>query len=413
MITGDTKFHITNEKLKEISDRQISESISTGRISPDDAALITEFLQELRAVSQISLGRFYKLQCLLVAWRDNIPEYRSLDTSAVFSAIETIKTIKGNTGGPKYSPSTQTDYIKTLKRFLSWMSENGYANSNLNLAKIAKVKSPGYKTTKTAEMMLTPHEIKDLIEAATNLRDKLLISLLYETGCRVGELGTMIWQQIKFSEQTATLNTDAKTGKGRLIPVVYSVTYLKDWKNNYPKGEPRPEDYLFVNLQSCEPLQYRSISKMLTIAAERGGIQKHFSPHTLRHSRITHLLRAGLSESAIKRMMWGSLSSNMLANYAHLTDEDLENEYCELLGIIRVEREEDKSLEPRQCHTPGCGCVCPASFTFCPRCGGALTKEAAEELSDLKKEIHASEDYKRLYEDLMSRMEHLEGKLNL
>ena len=69
----------------------------------------------------------------------------------------------------------------------------------------------------------------------------------------------------------------------------------------------------------------------------------------------------------------------MLANYAHLTDDDIESEYCERLGIMKVDRtEETASLEPRQC--PKCKTLCSPMSNFCNLCGSALTKEASDEL---------------------------------
>ncbi len=69
----------------------------------------------------------------------------------------------------------------------------------------------------------------------------------------------------------------------------------------------------------------------------------------------------------------------MLANYAHLTDDDIESEYCERLGIMKVDRtEETASLEPRQC--PKCKTLCSPTSNFCNLFGCALTKEASDEL---------------------------------
>lgn len=396
MITGDTNFHLTSEGYREYADRQIKEGVLTGRITSDDADLITEFIDELKATASISAGRAYKLQYLIVGWRSFLPPFKEVDTKAVHQGIDKIKNAKGEDGDPLYKTVTQGDYIKTLKRFLTWMEENDYAHPDLNLAKLKKIKSPGYRSLKTAEMILTPDEITKLIEATTNTRDRCFVALLYESACRIGELGIMKWNQVKFTDVNAIINTAEKTGKGRFIPIFMGVEYLKKWVDDYPGGTPGPDDYVFVNLKSRDPLVYRTYGYMLQKIADDAGIEKKFSPHTMRHSRITHLLKSGYSESTIKKVCWGSLSSNMLANYAHLTDDDIESEYCERLGILKVDRTAElNTLEPQQCHS--CMSLCSPLSNFCSKCGKPLNEKARE----------SGETTKRMAESMISNDENL------
>jgi site-specific recombinase XerD len=400
MITGDTNFHVTSENYRKYADDQIIKALETGRITDDDASLITEFISELKATASISAGRAYKLQYLIVGWRAFLPPFKEVNTKAAHLGIEKIKTAKGEDGSPLYKTVTQSDYIKTLKRFLTWMEENDHGNPDLNLAKLKKIKSPGYRSLKTAEQILTPDEIKRLIEATTNTRDRCFVSLLYESGCRIGELGVMKWNQVKFTDVNVVLNTAEKTGKGRFIPIFMAVEYLKRWYDDYPGGTPGPDDHVFVNLNSRDPLVYRTYAYMLERTAKAAGIEKAFTPHTLRHSRITHLLKAGYSESTIKKVSWGSLSSNMLANYAHLTDDDIESEYCERLGILKVDRKvESSSLEPRQC--PACMSLCSPMSNFCNKCGSPLTEAARVEKDEAIKRIMADETLRTALTDLL------------
>ncbi|PWR73369.1 hypothetical protein DLD82_10915 [Methanospirillum stamsii] len=383
MITGDTNFHSTNEDYQARAKKQMDKCLASGKITGDDAKYISGFIAETKATSQISSGRAYKLQYLLIGWRDFISEFKTLDTNDVFCGIENIKSAKKPDGSPKYKSVTVTDHIKILKRFLGWMAENHYANPNLNLAKLSKIKSPGYRSLKTAEMMLTADEVTRLIECADNPRDRCFVALLYESACRIGELGVMKWNQIKFTGINAILNTNEKTGCARFIPVFMAVEYLKAWHDSYPGGKPDPEDHVFVNLNSKEPLVYRTYGYMLADLAKKAEIEKHFSPHTLRHTRISHLLQAGYSESSIRLVAWGSLSSNMLANYAHITNSDVENEYYERLGITPIDKtEETNSLEARQCNY--CKTLCSPLSNFCHKCGQPLNQSSALAINEVQ-----------------------------
>jgi hypothetical protein len=84
----------------EYADRQISKALQDGRITPEDAELISEFINELKATVQISAGRAYKLQYLLVGWRSFLPPFRDVDTKSVLEGIERIKTAKTDKGTP-------------------------------------------------------------------------------------------------------------------------------------------------------------------------------------------------------------------------------------------------------------------------------------------------------------------------
>src|SRR5690606_4416398 len=102
---------------------------------------------------------------------------------------------------------------------------------------------------------------------------------------------------------------------------------------------------------------------------------KHLTPHLFRHSRITHLLQEGAKESTVKLMMWGSLSTDMLTTYAHLTGRDIDADISRLYGL-----EEDTAgkktarLEPRRC--PSCNLINPPGEDYCRGCMEALSPEA-------------------------------------
>lgn len=84
-----------------------------------------------------------------------------------------------------------------------------------------------------------------MITNASSLRDKAVISVLYEGGFRIGELGNLLWTQVKFFEDHAAISTDFKTGKPRTIPLYNSMGYLKDLANQYPGDLNTPGSFVF------------------------------------------------------------------------------------------------------------------------------------------------------------------------
>jgi hypothetical protein len=231
---------------------------------------------------------------------------------------------------------------------------------------------------KTAEQMLTEAEVKRMIESCKISRDRAIIAMLYEGGFRIGELGKLRWDQVKFNDWNVVVNVNEKTGFPRYIPLVMARPYLAQWKNDYP-GEIHEQGYVFLTNNQHRQLQYAGVAKQLRVNAERAGIKKHLTPHLFRHSRITHLIQQGYNESIIKKMMWGNINTDMFAVYAHLTDNDIEAEIARKNGILsQTQKKAEHSLEPRQCSR--CFVINAPTCNFCATCGLPLTEEYQNEM---------------------------------
>ena len=85
-------------------------------------------------------------------------------------------------------------------------------------------------------------------------------------------------------------------------------------------------------------------------------------------------------------MMWGSLTTDMFACYAHLSNRSIDDALLEQAGIKRPEKD-DKSevLAPRQC--PVCHLINGPTSRFCGQCGLSLTEEAEKEEKNLLQDI--------------------------
>ena len=134
------------------------------------------------------------------------------------------------------------------------------------------------------------------------------------------------------------------------------------------------------------PTTIPRVVKQFEKIAWRAGIQKHITPHIFRHSRITHLIRNGFNESMIKRMMWGSLDSEMFKAYAHLTYMDVDEEVARQSGIILPEQQQKSDcLTPQQCSR--CYTINSPTQHFCGECGSELTKEARNEFQSADQQL--------------------------
>jgi len=370
----DRRFHLDKAEYAEHSlERGLSERI----ITEEDAGLIIEFVTEIKSTLGVSDGRVNKLTSALVTWRRHLPHPYTRNTiGEIFQAVTRLN--HATYRGRPYRQNTRHDFIKFLKRFYLWLIENSY--SNVPAAKINKIRPPPVDAmTKTASQLLTEQEILAMINACMTSRDRAIISCLYEGGFRIQELATLTWSQVKFDDWGFVINVDEKTGKPRYVRLVMSREYLSTWRKDYPfKSE---GESLVFHTSQCNPLQYGGISKQLREIAHRAGIVKHITPHIFRTSRITHLIRQGYSESIIKLMMWGNITTDMFKTYAYLTNEDIDNEVLERQGIKKNISKSEPVMVPVQCSR--CLTINSPASHYCCICGRPLdasTLSTQEEL---------------------------------
>jgi len=399
------KFSHSADQFNRYGEKGIQNRIVAGDMTPEDADLIREFVNHLRATSNIGDARAYKITNAL----SNVTRFIKTplmdnsirDIQAAVSAIkrgQKITAMNGNNGG-QLSQDTQRDYIMFLKRFYMWAIEE--AICDLPGDKIENIKAPSpKKMTKTAEEMLSEEEIRKMLhicEGTTARRDKAMIALLYESAMRIHEVAALTWKDLQFDEYFVRVNTAGKTDIPRYIPLTMSRGYLAEWRSIYP-GDTSGNNPVFVTGRK-KTLTYQYTKNHLAKIAKRAGIKKHITPHLFRHSRVTNMLKAGFSESSIKLMAWGSLSSEQLSRYAHLANADIDREVARVNGIDIEEKKNDTNvLKPKPCSR--CHHVNEPHVNFCIVCGQPLTQEIVLELTGMKDEIHADRRYKNLIDEL-------------
>lgn len=148
-------------------------------------------------------------------------------------------------------------------------------------------------------------------------RNKAIMEVLYSCGLRVSELLNLQISNIYFDEQYITVI--GKGNKQRLVPISTSaIKYINYWledrdKLNIKKG---CEDFLFLNRRGGR-LSRIMVFNIIKELAEKAGVQKTISPHTLRHSFATHLLEGGANLRDIQEML-GHKSILTTEIYTHI-----------------------------------------------------------------------------------------------
>lgn len=224
-----------------------------------------------------------------------------------------------------------------------------------------------------------------MVEVATNPRDKAFIFVLYESGCRIGEILTLRMKDLEFDEYGAFLNVNGKTGSRR-VRIIKSVPLLNIWLNcnKYSKN---PDAPLWVKLNDpkMEFMTCHAFRSLLKNVVRKAGINKRIYPHLFRHSRATHLA-SQISESLLKQHMGWTQSSNMTATYVHLSGQELDKALLKASGVQISDKSKEDKLNIIHC--PRCRNDNSAGSKYCFSCGFCFDLKIAIEIDETKKKVN-------------------------
>jgi integrase/recombinase XerD len=290
------------------------------------------------------------------------------------------------------SDATKSGFKVITKRFYRWLKDPSDAEYPPEVKWIKATVKNNHKLL--PEELLTEEEVRRLIEAAEWSRDKAFVSMIYDSGGRVGEILSLQRKNISFDEHGAVVVVDGKTGQRR-DRLILSVPFLAEWMNNHP--DKRPDAPLWIHSkQGCHkdgivPMDYYSARKLLQRLRARSGIKKAVNPHAFRHARATQLA-SFLTEAQMKEMFGWTQDSKMAARYVHMSGRDVDAALLRAHGLEKKPEEHKLKLTVVKCVR--CGFDNSTIHSFCTRCGMPLDIKAALEL----------EGARRKADDLMSRL---------
>lgn len=207
-----------------------------------------------------------------------------------------------------YSAVLQNQLISALKLFYK-----KYQNKHLDLDNLERP-----KRSKSLPEVLSIQEVESLLNATVNLKHKILLSIIYSAGLRIGEALNITLTNID-SQRMLIHIVNAKGKKDRYLPLSPKLLILM---REYYKIH-KPKVYLFEGQNGGKYSQSSSrsvIKKTLTYTK----ITKHVTLHTLRHSYATHLLESGTDIRYIQELL-GHNSPKTTMIYTHVSSKKLQN----------------------------------------------------------------------------------------
>lgn len=169
---------------------------------------------------------------------------------------------------------------------------------------------PDVLSVEEVDAMLATFDIR----SAKGCRDNAIVEVLYSTGLRVSELVTLRLGDLFFGE--GYVRVVGKGDKQRLVPIGSAARDKIQLYMEERKPKSASEMTLFLNNRG-KPLTRVMVFNIIRQAAERAGITKNISPHTLRHSYATHLLQGGANIRQVQELL-GHESITTTEVYTHL-----------------------------------------------------------------------------------------------
>ena len=221
------------------------------------------------------------------------------------------------------SKATLRGYIRALKVWASYLAEEGYTKANV----FARIRLPA--DTKRVVEILSEEEIIRIfgaINQGTKLGARMhaILSLLLDTGMRIGELERITFQDIDFKQHRIKI-----TGKGdkeRFVP--FGVTTSKAilaWYNMWREDD--GDERLF---QMCQ----HSIAESMKRLGRKVGVER-LHPHLLRHTYAVRWLRNGGDVFSLQRVL-GHSDLEVTRVYIHLAQVDIEDKHRLVSPVDRL-----------------------------------------------------------------------------
>lgn len=224
-----------------------------------------------------------------------------------------------------YLPSSINRNLSTLRSFYNYLENKELIKNNpFNFIKSIKQekKLPNY--FKYNEFITMLETLKE--DTPLNIRNILILELLFATGIRVSELVNIKLNNIDIKQRQIKV-----MGKGSKERIVYFGSYCEDAINNYLKNsrnillKNKTMQYLLVN-NLGDSLTDRGVRLIIDKIIKHSALKVKITPHTFRHSFATIMLNEGCNIKSVQELL-GHASLNTTSIYTHLTNEEVRRVY--------------------------------------------------------------------------------------
>ena len=341
---------------------------------------IFEFVDTLKEGSGIKEHRqYYYFERLLIlsdVLGEKILNPSKNDVLKAISELRDRTTVRHT----PYSPATISDFKKVLKKFVKYANDGElpkFWREDIHAEKIgSRYKRP--------DQMITYDELQELLKACRNIRDKALVSLLWDSGIRASELLKLQVEDFQLSKDGlyATLNIKegSKNYKPRTVVLtgdsVVLVPQYIEYLREFLKDKYSEKGFLFIGIGKEKPgenLTYDDLRSIIQKVVKRSPVKKEISPHLFRHSAATRMAVDVPIQVFTKQMGWSS--NKMADNYTHMDSKGQIMAILKAQGIPITDEELKKPMAKVTRKCPRCHTTNTGGARFCTNCGSPMRPE--------------------------------------
>ncbi len=305
-------------------------------------------------------------QDLMNRFRDHLVAERSLAPLTVRNYLSDLEPLRDFMSDRDIDSFADLDR-RRVRAYLAWLQQIGYVRASVarklsalrNLFKwLSRMKivthdplppRGAFKFDSRLPRFLSENEAAKLVNSPDpssdkRIRDKALLELVYATGLRVSEVGSLDVDSINLD--TCELMVTGKGSKDRIALLGQSARdaikiYLSEVRAAAAPAS-GSEDALFVNRYGRR-LSERSIQKIVREYATRAGIVGNVHTHTLRHSFATHMFNGGADIRVVQELL-GHSSPATTQIYTHVTRKEARQAY--MSAHPRAAAQPDSGVKP-------------------------------------------------------------------
>jgi len=315
------------------------------------------------------------------------------DRDAAEQLVAHVNTAKND------SPETNKDYRVALRQFGKIGTDpDGIVES---LAWVPGGYPENYDPAPDpAKMLRWESDVKPMLDACHNYRDKALIALAWDLGPRPHELFDMTLGSFADHDYGLQVTVDGKRGR-RSAVLVPSVPYVNQWRSLHP-GDSH-DDPLWCRLDSTAQVSNNYIRDILKDRARDAGVERPVTPSNFRKSSASHLASQNVSQNHLEDHHGWSRGSDIAARYVSVFQEANDREIARAHGV-EVSEDDPEDLAPVVC--PRCDKETPHDEPACVWCGQSLS-HAATEIVEEQRDT-AMSDQRRVPEDVGAAIQRIE-----
>jgi integrase/recombinase XerD len=303
---------------------------------------VTEYLQHIRLERGLSANT-------LAAYRQDLAKYTKFLRAHEITSFRSVPTtliadfavsLRNPEEGRPLAPRSATRIIVGVRGFHKFLHAEGISEQD----PASRIKPP--EAPKRLPKALTVAEVERMLAVPNRgtllgLRDLALLEFLYGTGARISEAVSLSVDDIvslpleaETDGPTSLVTLTGKGNKQRLVPLggyarrALDTYRVRAWPSLAGRASAKNQSTgaLFLNARGGR-LSRQSAWTILQTTAEKAGIDREVSPHTLRHSFATHLVDGGADIRAVQELMGhASISSTQI--YTKVTVETLREVYA-------------------------------------------------------------------------------------